>query len=205
MSHLTVKPEDTMTQEVPQQDRAEYHFSKFMDAIGVSQDRDEHTADTPRRVTEAFRDDFFSGLDKDPERHLETAFGDVEQHKGDAGFVLVEDIQVQSVCSHHFLPITGKAHVGYVPQERVVGLSKLARVTEEYARRPQVQERLTNQIANSIQDNLDPLATFVVIESEHGCMSCRGIRDPFSQTKTSARRGPKGTELEEKFYNLLSL
>jgi GTP cyclohydrolase I len=194
-----------MTQESPEEPRPEYHFRKFMEVIGLPPDSDEHLDDTPRRVTEAFRDDFFCGLQKDPERHLETTFENVEQYKGDAGFVLVEDIQVESVCAHHWMPISGRAHIGYVPKDRVVGLSKLARVTEEFARRPQVQERLTNQIATAIQDNLEPKATFVVINAEHGCMSCRGIRDPFSQTKTSARRGPKGTELEDKFYQLLDL
>ena len=196
---------DTMTQEIPQEEPAEYHFRKFMEAIGQSPDSSEHLEDTPRRVTEAFRDDFFSGSDTDPKRHLETTFEDVEQYEGDAGFVIVDDIQVQSVCAHHWLPISGKAHIGYVPRDKVAGLSKFARLTEEYARRPQVQEKLTNQVASAIQDTLDPLATFVVIEADHGCMSCRGVREPFSSTTTSARRGPKGSELEEKFFSLLNL
>ena len=197
--------EDNMTQEIPQEEPAEYHFRKFMEAIGQSPDSSEHLENTPRRVTEAFRDDFFSGSDKDPKRHLETTFEEVEQYEGDAGFVIVDDIQVQSVCAHHWLPISGRAHVGYVPRERVAGLSKFARLTEEYARRPQVQEKLTNQVASAIQESLDPLATFVVIEADHGCMSCRGVREPFSSTTTSARRGPKGSELEEKFLSLLNL
>ena len=204
MNHLTVAPED-MTQEVPEQDRAEYHFEKFMQAIGVPRDSDEHLQDTPRRVTEAFRDDFFSGLSKDPDRHLETTFSDVEQYQGDAGFVIVNDIQVQSVCAHHWLPITGRAHVGYIPRNEVVGLSKIARVVEEYARRPQVQERLTNQVASAIHENLDPVATFVVIDADHGCMSCRGVREPYSSTTTSARRGDNGSDLERKFYDLLDM
>lgn len=203
--HQACEIQDKMTQEIPEQEPAEYHFRKFMEAIGQSPDSSEHLADTPRRVTEAFRDDFFSGSDKDPKRHLETTFEEVEQHEGDAGFVIVDDIQVQSVCAHHWLPISGRAHVGYVPRERVAGLSKFARLTEEYARRPQVQEKLTNQVASAIQESLDPLATFVVIEADHGCMSCRGVREPFSSTTTSARRGPKGSELEEKFFSLLNL
>lgn len=196
---------DSMTDEIPQEEPAQYHFRKFMEAIGQPPDSDEHLEDTPRRVTEAFRDEFFSGVDKDPKRHLETTFEEVEQHKGDAGFVIVDNIQVQSVCAHHWLPISGRAHVGYVPRDRVVGLSKLARVTKEYARRPQVQERITNQVADAVQNVLDPLATFVVIDADHGCMSCRGVEEPFSSTTTSARRGSKGSELEEKFYTLLDL
>lgn len=194
-----------MTQESPEQSKPEYHFRKFMEAIGVPPDMNEHLEDTPRRVTEAFRDDFFSGLDEDPRKYLETKFSDFEKYEGDAGFVIVEDIQVQSVCAHHWLPISGRAHVGYVPQEYVVGLSKLARVTKGYARRPQVQEKLTNQIATAVQEELEPKATFVVIEADHGCMSCRGVMEPFSSTTTSARRGPKGTQMEEKFYNLLQM
>jgi len=212
--HRAKQIKQSMTEETPKRKKsdyvkgeepAEYHFRKFMEAIGQPPDSSEHLEDTPRRVTEAFRDEFFSGVDKDPKRHLETTFGEVEKHKGDAGFVIVDDIQVQSVCAHHLLPIRGRAHVGYVPRERVVGLSKLARVTKEYARRPQVQERITNQVADAVQDVLEPLATFVVIDAEHGCMSCRGVEEPFSSTTTSARRGPKGSELEEKFYTLLDL
>jgi len=184
-------------------DLAKYHFGEFMDAIGLPPESSEHLEDTPRRVTEAFRDDLFSGLKKNPERHLETTFSDVESYRGDSGFVIVRDIQVQSCCAHHWLPFTGVAHVGYIPRNEVVGLSKLARVTEEFARRPQVQERLTNQVATAVHDNLDPVATFVMIEADHQCMSCRGIRDPHSSTITSARRGDKASKLEEKFYDLI--
>lgn len=199
------KINQTMTEEIPQQDRAQYHFEQFMKAIGQDPDSDEHLEETPRRVTQAFRDEFFSGVDEDPRKHLERTFEDVEQHNGDAGFVIVDDIQVQSVCAHHWLPISGRAHIGYLPRDEVVGLSKIARVVEGYARRPQVQERLTNQVANAVQEELDPLATFVIVEADHGCMSCRGVREPFSSTTTSACRGPEGSNLEEKFYTLLDL
>lgn len=206
--------DDHMTQESPQQtkNRAEYHFEQFMREIGVDPDGDEHLEDTPARVARSRRDELFEGLQKNPDRHLEKTFEDVEQYEGedgeyngDAGWVIVDNIQVESMCAHHFLPFRGVAHVGYIPQDKVVGLSKLARVTEEYARRPQVQERLTNQIANAVQEHLDPLATMVVINSEHLCMSCRGIQEPHSSTSTAALRGAvrEDESMKDEFYQLL--
>jgi len=201
-----------MTQETPEQEPAEYHFRKFMEKIGIEPQDDEHLEETPARVTRSRKNELFKGLDEDPDRHLEKTFEDVEQYdgdegqySGDAGWVIVDNIQVESMCAHHFLPFRGVAHVGYIPRDKVVGLSKLARVTEGYARRPQVQERLTNQIANAVHDNLDPIATMVVINSEHLCMSCRGIQEPHSSTSTAAIRGSvrEDDSMKQEFYQLL--
>lgn len=161
-----------------------------MEALGLPRDSSEHLEDTPERVARAYINELFGGLEEDPRRYLETKFSEgVEQTVGDAGWVIQDNIQVQSMCSHHFLPFRGRAHVGYIPQDHFVGLSKLARVVNGYARRPQVQENLTNEIADAIHEELDPLATIVVIEAEHQCMSIRGIKEPHSTTRTSALRG----------------
>lgn len=196
-----------MTEEVPQEDPAEYHIRKFIEHIGIDPADDEHLEDTPRRITEAYRDDLFDGVDKDPARHLDTTFKEFgeEESTGDPGIVLVDNIEVKSVCAHHFLPVEGVAHVGYIPRDRVVGLSKIARVVDEYARRPQVQERLTNQIADTMHQSLNPKAVFVCVIATHGCMSCRGVREPHSATRTTAVRGSAGRATEQKFYSLLEL
>lgn len=195
-----------MTVDSPEKPRPEYHIEEFMRSIGIEPDEDEHLEDTPRRIAEAYQDDLFSGLGKDPKRHLETDFDDDGTSESqESGMVLVDNIEVKSMCAHHFLPVEGVAHVGYVPRNKVVGLSKLSRVTEEYARRPQVQERLTNQVADAIRDTINPKAVFVCIIATHGCMSCRGVREPDSATRTTAVRGGAGRDLERKFYDLLSL
>lgn len=194
-----------MTQEIPEQSRAEYHVEQFIKAIGLDPDEDEHLDDTPRRIAEAYQEDLFSGVDEDPTRHLETTFEDYGGTESDGGMVLVDDIEVKSVCAHHFLPIEGVAHVGYIPRDQVVGLSKIARVVDGYARRPQVQERLTNQVADAIFEALNAKAVFVCIIATHGCMSCRGVREPHSATRTTAVRGGVGREVEQKFYSLLEL
>lgn len=195
-----------MTEESPRTDAAEYHYARFMEHLGLEPDSSEHLEDTPRRVTEAFRNELFSGIDKDPERHLDTTFKDAGQYEGDAGWVVEDNIQIQSMCAHHFLPFRGVAHVGYLPTTEVVGLSKLARVAQEYARRPQVQEKLTNQISNAIHENLDPRATMVVIIAEHECMSCRGVKEPYSTTRTAAIRGQAREDpaMKSEFYRLLN-
>lgn len=195
-----------MTADSPETPRPEYHVEEFMKAIGLDLEESEHLEDTPRRIVEAYQEDLFSGVDTDPTEHLETTFeDDGTSQSQDGGIVLVDNIEVKSVCAHHFLPVEGVAHVGYVPRDKVVGLSKLARVVEGYARRPQVQERLTNQVADAIHDKLQPKAVFVCIIATHGCMSCRGVREPDSQTRTTAVRGAVGSDLESKFYDLLSL
>lgn len=139
---------------------------------------------TPERMARAWRQ-MCSGLAEDPREHLRTQF-----HAGTDELVLVRDITFHSVCEHHLLPFFGRAHVGYIPRGGVVtGLSKLARLVEGYARRPQVQERLTAEVADAIDEVLHPQGVIVVIEAEHMCMSMRGVNKPGSRTVTSAVRG----------------
>ncbi|SDM23885.1 GTP cyclohydrolase I [Actinomyces ruminicola] len=156
----------------------------LLTAVGEDPDRD-GLRDTPDRIARALAE-MFSGLGEDPARHLETVFDADHQE-----MVLVRDIPLYSVCEHHLLPFHGVAHVGYIPGEdgRVTGLSKLARLVEGYARRPQVQERLTSQIADAMVERLGVRGVIVVIEAEHLCMSMRGVRKPGANTITSAVRG----------------
>ena len=152
-------------------------------AIGEDPTR-EGLVDTPARVARAWRE-MLVGLEEDPKEYLRTQFT-----AGTDELVLVRDIAFHSVCEHHLLPFHGREHVGYIPRGgRVTGLSKLARVVEGYARRPQVQERLTAQIADAIDEVLHPQGVTVVIEAEHMCMSMRGVSKPGSSTVTSALRG----------------
>ena len=152
--------------------------------IGLGEDPDrEGLQETPERVARAYAE-LCAGLQEDPRRHLDTTFD--EDHRE---MVILRDIPFASICEHHLLPFTGKAHVGYIPEGRVVGLSKLARVVEGYARRPQVQERLTSEIADAIMEELQPDGCGVVIEAAHTCMTIRGIQKPGSSMITSAMRG----------------
>jgi GTP cyclohydrolase I len=153
-------------------------------ALGEDPDR-EGLRETPRRVARAYRE-AFSGLGQDPEDVLQTFF-----EIGHNELVLVRDIEVYSTCEHHLLPFHGVAHVGYIPGDdgRVTGLSKLARLVDVYAKRPQVQERLTSQVADALMQQLGASGGIVVIECEHLCMSMRGVRKPGSRTVTSAVRG----------------
>jgi GTP cyclohydrolase IA len=153
-------------------------------AIGEDPDRD-GLVDTPERVARAYRE-IFSGLWLEPEDVLTTTFD-----LGHDEMVLVKDIEVRSTCEHHLVPFTGVAHVGYIPSHdgRITGLSKLGRLVDVFARRPQVQERMTTQIADALMRILEPRGAIVVIECEHLCMSMRGIRKPGARTVTSAVRG----------------
>ena len=141
------------------------------------------TNDPPARVARMYAE-LFSGLRASPARHLERVF----EEKYDE-LVLVRDISFNSMCEHHLLPFTGVAHVGYLPNGRVAGLSKLARVVEDISRRPQVQERMTHQIADLLAAELDAKGVIVVLEATHTCMTIRGVRKPGSLTVTSALRG----------------
>ena len=151
-------------------------------AVGEDPDRD-GLLETPRRVAKMYAE-MFSGLQVDPGRHLDVTFPEVYDE-----LVLVRDIPFTSMCEHHLLPFTGIAHVGYIPQGRVTGLSKLARVVEEVARRPQVQERMTQTIADLVETRLGSSGVAVVVQAEHSCMSIRGVRKHGSSTITSALRG----------------
>ena len=139
--------------------------------------------DTPRRVAKMYAE-MFAGLKSDPARHLEITFPEDYDE-----IVLVRDISFTSMCEHHLLPFSGVAHVAYVPNGRVTGLSKLARVVEEVARRPQVQERMTQTVADMLEEKLQTTGAAVVIRAEHSCMAIRGIRKQGSTTVTSALRG----------------
>jgi GTP cyclohydrolase IA len=151
-------------------------------AVGEDPDRP-GLVDTPRRVARMYRE-MFGGLRLDPARHLHVTFPEEYDE-----IVLVRDISFTSMCEHHLLPFSGVAHVAYIPHGRVTGLSKLARVVDEVARRPQVQERMTGQIADLVEQELDSTGVAVVVSAEHSCMSIRGIRKPGSRTVTSALRG----------------
>ena len=139
--------------------------------------------DTPRRVARMYAE-MFAGLNTDPARHLHVTFPEDYDE-----MVMVRDIPFTSICEHHLLPFSGVAHVAYIPKGRVTGLSKLARVVEEVARRPQVQERMTDTIADLIEKELESSGVAVVIQAEHSCMSIRGVRKPGTSTVTSALRG----------------
>lgn len=152
--------------------------------LAVGEDPDRHgLLETPARVARMYAE-MFAGLHSDPGRHLKRVFEETYDE-----LVLVRDISFNSMCEHHLLPFIGVAHVGYLPRGKVVGLSKLARVVDEISRRPQVQERMTHQVANLISEELDAKGVVVVIEAEHTCMSIRGIRKPGALTITSAVRG----------------
>ena len=156
----------------------------LLQAVGEDPDRD-GLVDTPERVARAYRE-IFAGLWLEPEDVLTTTFD-----LGHDEMVLVKDIEVRSTCEHHLVPFTGVAHVGYIPSldGRITGLSKLGRLVDVYARRPQVQERMTTQIADALMRILEPRGAIVVVECEHLCMSMRGIRKPGARTVTSAVRG----------------
>lgn len=141
--------------------------------------------DTPGRVARAYRE-YFRGYQEDPGEHLSRTFGEVG---GYDEIVLLRDIPFQSHCEHHMAPIIGKAHIAYLPRERVVGISKLARVLHGYAKRLQVQERLTAEVAEAIQTHLEPFGVAVVIEASHACMSARGVMTPGVVMTTSRMMG----------------
>jgi GTP cyclohydrolase IA len=172
--------------EVPafDQPRAEAAVRELLIAVGEDPDR-EGLLETPARVARAYAE-LLSGMRLSAEDVLTTTFD-----AGHEEMILVRDIELWSMCEHHLVPFTGVAHVGYIPSEsgRITGLSKLARLVDVYAKRPQVQERLTTQIADSLMEILEARGAIVVIEAEHLCMTMRGVRKPGSKTVTSAVRG----------------
>ena len=166
------------------QARIEKAVREILIAIGEDPERD-GLVDTPARVARMYAE-IFSGLHEDPSDHLRVTF-----EAGHDEMVMVRDIPMYSACEHHMLPWVGKAHLAYIPNDdgRVIGLSKFARLVDGFARRPQVQERLTSQVADALQAKLEPKGVMVVIEAEHLCMSMRGVRKPGTTTVTSAVRG----------------
>jgi GTP cyclohydrolase I len=164
------------------QPRIERAVREILSAIGEDPDRD-GLLETPARVARMYAE-LFGGLHLEPARHLQKTFQETYDE-----LVLIRDITFNSMCEHHLLPFIGVAHVGYIPRGSVVGISKLARIVEEISRRPQVQERMTQQIADLLVSELDPKGAIVVVEAEHSCMTIRGIRKPGAMTITSAVRG----------------
>lgn len=164
--------------------RIENAVREILFAIGEDPDR-EGLVDTPKRLANMY-EEIFSGLREDPEKHLEIYFQDEKYDE----LVLVKDIPFYSMCEHHLVPFFGKAHVAYLPKNgKLTGLSKLARVVETVAKRPQLQERITATVADTLMKKLDPYGVIVVIEAEHMCMTMRGVQKPGSKTVTSAVRG----------------
>ena len=164
-------------------ERIENAVREILIAIGEDPDR-EGLVETPKRVANMYAE-VFSGLENDPKQFLK-----VFSEEDNDEMVVVRDIPLYSMCEHHLLPFVGKAHIVYIPADgKVIGLSKLARIVDNFARRPQIQERLTSQIADFLNDNLHPKGVAVIVEAEHLCMTMRGARAAGAKTRTSALRG----------------
>jgi len=172
-----------MTERIDDKEAAEC-VRKLLGYIGDDPER-EGLLDTPKRVLGAIQE-HFRGYHEDPQEHLARTFTEVE---GYDELVLISDIEIYSHCEHHVVPFVGKAHVAYIPNGKVVGLSKIARVVDTFAKRLQVQEKLTAQIANAINETLSPQGTAVILQSQHFCMCYRGVRKPGSWTTTSRLTG----------------
>lgn len=172
----------------------------LLEGIGEDTGR-EGLTETPDRIARMYGE-IFSGMEENAGEHLSRVFSSDE-----SGMVLEKDIVFYSMCEHHMLPFYGKAHVAYIPDGRVVGLSKLARTVEVYAKRLQIQERMTGQIADAVMEYLQPRGVMVVLEAEHMCMTMRGIRKPGSKTVSIAARGvfEEDAALQERFFRMLEL
>ncbi|MEO6398482.1 MAG: GTP cyclohydrolase I FolE [Tepidiformaceae bacterium] len=179
---MTVDPRLNTHSRPLDQERVKASVRELLLALGEDPTR-EGLRDTPRRIAEMY-EEILGGLAVDPADFLKVGFEVAHDE-----MVILRNIPFYSMCEHHFLPFHGEAHVGYVPDGRVVGISKLARVVEGFARRPQIQEQLTSQVAETIMDALKPDGVAVVIEAEHLCMTMRGVKKPGSRMITSAMRG----------------
>jgi GTP cyclohydrolase I len=193
-------PAPPQTPERPDRSAAERAVRTLLEWAGDDPDR-EGLKDTPARVASAF-EDWFSGYRDDPEAFLARTFEEVE---GYDEMVVLRDIRFESHCEHHLAPIIGRAHVGYLPERRVVGISKLARVVDAYARRLQVQEKMNAQIANAIQKHLEPKGVAVVIEATHQCMTTRGVHKPGVTMVTSTMLGAfrEDARTRREFLNII--
>ncbi len=172
----------------------------LLEGMGEDVNR-EGLKETPDRIARMYQE-IFGGMDEDAGVHLSKVFAaDTDE------MVLEKDITFYSTCEHHLLPFYGKAHVAYIPDGKVVGLSKLARTVDVYARRPQIQEQMTTQIADAIMEHLAPKGAMVVIEAEHMCMTMRGIKKPGSKTVTVTCRGvfEENPELQNRFFQMLQV
>ena len=178
--------------------KVEQAIRLLLEGIGEDPDR-EGLAETPDRIARMY-EEICGGMNEDAEEHLKKTFT-AENNE----MVVEKDITFYSTCEHHLLPFYGKVHIGYIPDGKVVGLSKLARTVEVFARRLQLQEQLTGQIADALMEHMQPKGAIVMIEAEHMCMTMRGIKKPGSQTVTIARRGVFETDpvLEERFFRML--
>lgn len=170
----------------------------LLEGIGEDVTR-EGLVETPDRIARMY-EEIYGGMEEDASEHLKKRF-----HVDNDAMVLEKDITFYSTCEHHLLPFYGKAHIAYIPNGEVVGLSKLARTVEVFARRLQLQEQLTGQIADALEKDLNPKGIMVMIEAEHMCMTMRGIKKPGSQTVTIVKRGifENNKELEDTFFRML--
>lgn len=170
----------------------------IIEAVGEDVNR-EGLKDTPDRIARMY-EEIFAGLNEDPKTHLSKTF-----NVDNDNLVIEKDIHFYSMCEHHFLPFFGNVHIAYIPNGRVVGLSKLARTVEVFAKRPQLQERLTEQIGNSLLENLECKGVMVIVEAEHLCMSMRGVKKPGSKTITMFIRGSleKDLDMQNHILNLI--
>jgi GTP cyclohydrolase I len=171
----------------------------ILEGMGEDPDR-EGLVETPARVARMY-EEIFAGYGEDASAHLAKQFSGCN-----TDLILEKDIPFYSMCEHHMVPFYGKAHIAYIPGKKVAGLSKLARTVEVFAKRLQLQERMTSQIADAIMDNLSPKGVMVVLEAEHLCMTMRGVKKPGSQTVTVAVRGAfaEQPELQNRFFQMLN-
>ncbi|GIR01351.1 MAG: GTP cyclohydrolase I FolE [Pseudomonadota bacterium] len=185
----------------PTREEAEAAVRTMLAWTGDNPDR-EGLVETPKRVVRAY-EQFFAGYEMDPKEVLSKVFEEVE---GYDEMVIVKDIRVESHCEHHIVPILGKAHVGYLPNKRIVGISKLARVVDIFGKRLQTQEVMTAQIANVINEVLEPKGVAVVMNAKHQCMTTRGVHKPESSTITSTMLGAfrENPDTRAEFMNLIT-
>ena len=198
----TVEPvKSDITNDKPSRDEAEKAVEVLLRWAGDNPSR-EGLLDTPARVVRAY-EEFFAGYNEDPEKMLERTFEEVENYDD---IVMLRDIGMQSHCEHHLVPILGRAHIAYLPDKRVVGISKLARVLDLYSKRLQTQETMTSQIANAIDECLNPLGVAVLIKGEHQCMTTRGIHKPGTNTVTKKMTGLfLEARIEDEFFRMIKL
>jgi GTP cyclohydrolase I len=180
-------------------DKVKEGIRLLLEGMGEDIDR-EGLADTPERVTKLY-EKVLKGMDEDPGEHLTKTFS-----SSYSGLVVEKDITFYSICEHHLMPFYGKVHISYIPDGQVVGLSKLARTVEVYAKRLQIQEQMTEQIAGAIMEILKPKGAMVMIEAEHLCMSMRGVKKPGSKTVTLSVKGAfkEDNRLQEQFFKMLN-
>lgn len=178
--------------------KIEQAVTLLLEGIGEDVNR-EGLKDTPNRIARMY-EEIYKGMDEDAEEHLSKTFSVASNE-----IVVVKDITFYSTCEHHLMPFYGKVHIAYLPDGKVVGLSKLARTVEVYARRPQIQEQMTTQIAEAIMEHLKPQGVMVMVEAEHLCMTMRGVEKPGSQTVTMATRGCFQTDsrLQQYFFEMV--